>query len=40
MSRTQLLRKLALTTDPFGLFYTHLTLHTEIVEYLVDVCDS
>ena len=40
VSRTQLLHKLALTMDPFGLFYTHLTLHTEIVENLADVCDS
>jgi hypothetical protein len=37
--RTQLLRELTSITDPYGLFHTHPTFHTEIGEYLADVCD-
>lgn len=39
MSHTQLLRELASIADPCGLFRTQPAFHTEIAEYLADVCD-
>jgi hypothetical protein len=39
VSPTQLLCELASITDPYGLFRTHPTFHTEIGEDLADVRD-
>lgn len=39
VSRTQLLREFASITDPYGLFRTHPTFHTEIGEDLANLCD-